>query len=221
MLAEWDGDLTVSTRGGPLYAVWIERLTAEMYGLHPGFPIIQDRGDLRRLHVVIPHLLEPDEAWFGIDAVARRNALLQKTLASAVKQVKPWLGDDPSLWSWGRLHQCVFHHPLETLGSEVAGTFNLGPVARGGDSSTPMYTGYDQDFQQTNGATYRQVFDLADWDLGTATSAPGQSGQPGSPHYGDLLPMWAAGEYFPLAFSRDRVEHVTEHRMLLVPVHRH
>ena len=34
------------------------------------------------------------------------------------------------------------------------------------------------------------LFDLADWDRGLATSAPGQSGQPGSPHYDDLLPLW-------------------------------
>ena len=67
------------------------------------------------------------------------------------------------------------------------------------------------------GASYRQIFDLADWDRGLATSTPGQSGQPGSPHYGDLLPLWAEGQYFPLAFSRSRVEQVTQHRLLLRP----
>jgi acyl-homoserine lactone acylase PvdQ len=40
----------------------------------------------------------------------------------------------------------------------------------------------------------------------------GQSGQPGSAHYADLLPLWAEGRYFPLAFSRGRVEEVTQHR---------
>ena len=60
--------------------------------------------------------------------------------------------------------------------------------------------------------------DLADWDRATATSTPGQSGQPGSPHYADLLPLWAAGEYFPLAFSQKKVEEVTQHRLLLLPL---
>ena len=64
----------------------------------------------------------------------------------------------------------------------------------------------------------RQVFDLADWDTGVATSAPGQSGQPGSPHYADLAPLWAKGRYFPLAFSRKKVEEVTQHRLVLKPV---
>ena len=68
-----------------------------------------------------------------------------------------------------------------------------------------------------HGPTYRQLFDLADWDRGLATSAPGQSGQPGSPHYGDLLPLWDQREYFPLAFSRAKVEEVTRHRLMLRP----
>ena len=46
------------------------------------------------------------------------------------------------------------------------------------------------------------------------------SGQAGSPHYADLLPLWAKGEYFPLAFSRVRVEQVTSHRLQLKPAPR-
>ena len=65
-----------------------------------------------------------------------------------------------------------------------------------------------------------EASDLADWDRGGATSAPGQSGQPGSPHYDDLLPLWQRGEYFPLAFSRARVEEVTRHRLKLTPAGR-
>jgi penicillin amidase len=61
------------------------------------------------------------------------------------------------------------------------------------------------------------LFDLADWDRALVTSVPGQSGQPGSPHYTDLLPLWARGEYFPLPFSRTAVERLTQHRLVLRP----
>jgi penicillin amidase len=106
---------------------------------------------------------------------------------------------------------------MESLKPEFAQAFNLGPVPRGGDDHTPMNTKHDEKFQQIHGATYRHVFDLSDWDRGMATSAPGQSGQPGSPHYSDLLPLWAAGQYFPLAYSRSKVEEVAQHRLLLTP----
>jgi acyl-homoserine lactone acylase PvdQ len=67
------------------------------------------------------------------------------------------------------------------------------------------------------GASFREIIDLADWDRSVATSTPGQSGQPGSPHYGDLLPLWAEGRYFPLVFSREAVEANTVNRLVLQP----
>jgi penicillin amidase len=72
-------------------------------------------------------------------------------------------------------------------------------------------------FLQTHGASFREILDLADWDNSVATSTPGQSGQPASPHYGDLLALWRDGEYFPLAYSRAAVERATAHVLTLQP----
>ena len=46
---------------------------------------------------------------------------------------------------------------------------------------------------------------------------PGQSGQPESPFYGNLLPLWASDNYFPLVFSRSRVNEAATHTMTLKP----
>ena len=48
-------------------------------------------------------------------------------------------------------------------------------------------------------------------------NAPGQSGDPGNPHYSDLFGGWAANDAFPLLYSREKIEAVTEERILLVP----
>ena len=71
--------------------------------------------------------------------------------------------------------------------------------------------------RQTSGASYRQILDVSNWDRSVAINVPGQSGEPGSPHYDDLLPLWAEGKYHPLAFSRPYVEKVTRHRLILRP----
>jgi hypothetical protein len=47
---------------------------------------------------------------------------------------------------------------------------------------------------------------------------PGNSAQPLSPHYQDLIPHWGEGRYFPLAFSRAKVDEVTAHRLVLQPI---
>ncbi len=67
------------------------------------------------------------------------------------------------------------------------------------------------------GATFREIIDFADLDGSLATNAPGQSGRPGSPFYGNLTEGWADQEYFPLSFTREAVERNAAYRLRLVP----
>lgn len=101
----------------------------------------------------------------------------------------------------------------------IDAVFNLPPVTRDGDGNTPLAAGGPRSgvFDQTTGASYRHIIDLADWDRSVASSTPGQSGQPTSPHYGDLLPLWAEGKYFPLPFSRPAVEAALSQKLVLAP----
>jgi penicillin G amidase len=217
VLTSWDGVLTRETQAGPLYAMWLQELTSAFYADRLPQSARTDRGDLRSITLLLNQLREPQEAVWGSDAGTQRDELVVKTFAAAVERARKLLGDDPAQWSWGKLHTVTFEHPLASLGPAYAAAFNLGPVGRPGDVHTPNNTRHDDNFRQVHGASYRQVFDLADWDRGTVTSVPGQSGQPGSPHYDDLLPLWAEGQYFPLAFSRQKVEEVAQHRLVLRP----
>jgi penicillin amidase len=78
-------------------------------------------------------------------------------------------------------------------------------------------TGYGADFRQTIGSTFRMVIDVGEWDSSRAINSPGQSGDPRSPHYGDLFEAWAAGESFPLVYSRGMVEANVGMRIRLRP----
>jgi penicillin amidase len=217
ILANWNGDLSRESQAGPLYAVWLQELLMAFYADRLPPDARSDRGDLRSVTLLLKQLNQPDESFFGTDPAAKRDEFVRKTFAAAVTRTKKLLGDDPRAWSWGQLHHVGFEHPLASLGPDYAAAFNLGPAPRGGDVHSPNNTRHDDNFRQVHGASYRQVFDLADWDRGVATSVPGQSGQPGSPHYDDLLPLWAEGKYFPLAYSRGKVEEVTQHRLKLKP----
>jgi penicillin amidase len=217
VLTSWDGVLTREAQAAPLYAVWLQELTNAFFAERLPKDAKTERGDLRSVTVLLKELREPREAIWGSDASSKRDELVVKTFGAAVERTRKLLGDDPAKWSWGKLHTVTFEHPLAGLGPAFATAFNLGPVGRPGDVHTPNNTRHDDNFRQVHGASYRQVFDLADWDRGTVTSVPGQSGQLGSPHYADLLPLWAEGRYFPLAFSREKVESVTRHRLMLSP----
>jgi penicillin amidase len=202
-----DGD----SREGPLYAAWLKEVKSAMLGLHLPAELHKACAEIVGVPVLIRALADADPRWFGKDAKAARDRLVRETFAVAVKKAKA-LPD-----RWGALHTVTFRHPLSNVNPAYASAFNLGPVERPGDEHCINNTRDDDNFRQVHGATYRHLIDLADWDRALATSAPGQSGQPGSPHYGDLLPLWGRGEYFPLAFSRKKVESVTKQRLWLRP----
>jgi penicillin amidase len=132
-------------------------------------------------------------------------AILQKTLDEALADI-----DRRKLSNWGAIHQLTLVHPLGKP------EFQLGPVPRSGDADT-VNASSGESFQQTNGASWREVLDVGDWDRSVITNVPGESGNPGSPHYADLLTDWAAGRYHPLPFSRKAVEAATEEKILLRP----
>ncbi|MEX2233241.1 MAG: penicillin acylase family protein [Cyclobacteriaceae bacterium] len=48
-------------------------------------------------------------------------------------------------------------------------------------------------------------------------NTPGQSADPLSPFYGNLFQLWARDDYFPAYYSRDKIEEVTQERILMAP----
>ena len=90
-----------------------------------------------------------------------------------------------------------------------------------GGSDTVNISSFDpNNFRQVAGPSFRMVLDVGNWDTSRAVNAPGQSGDPASRHYRDLAPMWLTGEYFPLLYSRARIEASTVTRIDLVPIAR-
>jgi penicillin amidase len=217
MLTEWDGSLSRESRAGPLYAVWLQELHKEFYKPHVPKELLKDLSLLSGPPLLLAALEKPDKTWFGDQPQESRDQLLRTTFARAVERTQKLLPGDPLFWRWGKLHTVTFKHPLATLGQEYARAFNLGPIPRGGDVNTPNNTRYDDRFHQVHGATYRHLFDLADWDRGLATNAPGQSGALGSPFYSNLLYRWAVAGYVPLYYSRGKIEEAAKHRLRLRP----
>ena len=63
---------------------------------------------------------------------------------------------------------------------------------------------------RASGGSFKIVADTEDWDNSVGLNTPGQSGDPDSPHYRDLFELWARGQYFPMAYSRAKVDSVRE-----------
>jgi penicillin amidase len=132
--------------------------------------------------------------------IAERQPLHEKSLAAAIDQLTKTQGADASAWRWGRMHTRPFPHALTSA-------FNLPTVERPGGTGTVA----------ADGASYREILDVADWDRSIVTNVPGQSAQPESPYFSNLLQLWADDVYFPLVFSRARVTAEKGHMLVIRP----
>jgi penicillin amidase len=215
LLVGWDRVIGRDRPAAALYVFWERQLASQLVG---------DRLDrhlkpeylARETAFIVPAIVRPSPEWFRNGSPARaRDELLRTALAAAIADAEGALGPDWTAWNWGRLHTATFRHPLATTDT-LAGRFNVGPIVRDGYGTTVLATGGARN-AQTSGASFREIVDVGDWDRSLATSAPGQSGQPGSPHFDDLAAGWGAGEYFPLSFTDEAVERHAEVRLVLTP----
>ncbi len=215
LLLSWDADVTRESPAAALFEIWFHELSREL--LRKVAPE-SSWGILQELlpSEVVQYLSRPDPSVFGANPESGRDQLLVDCLQTAAQHLIELQGPDPKNWSWGKLHVVQFRHPLDKAPN--ASFMDLGPVSRPGDDETVDATGYDVDsFAQRYGASYREVIDTSDWDKSVAINVPGQSGQPGSVHYSDLLSLWSEGKYFPLLYSRPTIETQATDKLVLVP----
>jgi penicillin G amidase len=144
--------------------------------------------------------LDAEARRFGLD-LARRHQLSEEALTTALAALRRTLGDDRDTWRWGRIHRSEFPHTLVRA-------YDLPAVERSGGGGSVI---------AATGATFREIIDFADLDDSRATSTPGQSAQPGSPFYDNLLPLWGDQRFFPLLYTRGAVERAATYRLVLQP----
>jgi len=199
-LQHWKGRLNPSSGPAALYAIWFYRHLTPQLGAH-----------------LSANKLDYMDSLAVVDKMAGAPEVIEASLASAWQEAQTLLGDDPKKWQWGKLHQIEFSHPLQALMSEAdREEFSLPAYPRGGSANTANSTRFlPDDFRVKSGASFRMVLDVGNWDNAWMTNAPGQSGDPRSPFYANLLEGWAKEKSFPLLYSRYRIERDAAQRIKL------
>ena len=195
-LARWDGEMAPGSVPAAIYAAWFVELAKMPEDELGDVP----RGRTRGRFVI--NALRGEMAWCDDTRTPRvescadfRAAALQRAVAFLAKR----LGSDPAGWKWERLHRASMAHGVFGDVRVVKSLFNL-EVGQGGDASTVNVGAYSQDgdFAMTDGASYRQVIDLAKPLESLFVHTTGQSGNPFATGYRDFLGPWRAGELFAI-----------------------
>jgi penicillin amidase len=218
LLKQWDHDETVGSAAAAIYEVWLSEHLGKMTVNAATPAAARAIVDAGTPDSVISYLEHPDGA-LGPDPVAARDQLLLASLGAALGELKTLLGPDMSSWTWGRLHHATFEPAVAVLAdSTLRAQMSMGPLELPGSASSPRAASYRTlDFAAIGGASVRMVLDAGQWDNSVIINTPGQSGDPFSPHYRDLFPLWAAGDYVPLLYSRAAVEREAESVITLTP----
>ena len=218
LLQGWNGQETADSPQAALFEVWASRhlrqaaVTAVVPDkVRPAFTDPQ-------LAAVVDSLAHPGPM-FGKTPAALRDQVLKSSLAEAWRDTAALLGADATRWRWGDLHRARWSPAAAALAKgPMAAQMSVGPLQVGGSGETPMATSYrTSDFDVVAGASVRMVLDVGAWDQSVVINTPGQSGDPASPHYRDLFPLWAGGSYVPLLYSRAAVLGAAERVITLKP----
>jgi penicillin amidase len=213
LLAGWDGHMGPDSAAAALYEIWARGpLPAAAIAAivpEPRRAAFGRTGIAAVLDVLDQGVLK------GADTAAARQAILLTSLGAAWAEAGKRLGADPARWRWGALHVADFRAALPIPGRDAER--RVGPLPVGGSASTPMAMSPAADWHVAAGASVRLVMDVGAWDNSVAINTPGQSGDPASPHYRDLFPRWASGQYVPFPWSRAAVLREAERIIRVTP----
>jgi penicillin amidase len=229
LLRQWDGLLDRESVGGTIYQVLLARLTDIILAGHLspeltnsllGQGLNEILSPITEFYGYWPETLlrlldNPWTAW--LPGKIGREATLVRVLAETTAELRRLLGNNPANWQWGRLHTITFNHSM-SVQPPLDLIFNQGPYPVGGDTNTVTQTAIAPNVTPDSGyennavsVSYRQVIDLSDLSNAFAMYAPGQSGQPGSPHYGNFIDRWLNGDYFQMVWDEaDRTAVVSQ-----------
>ncbi|MHA1113592.1 MAG: penicillin acylase family protein [Alphaproteobacteria bacterium] len=205
LLRAWDGGMD---RGAPeplIYAAWtraLERLlfADELGEDYAGYRLVRPR--------VLIATLTRNTAWCDDTATAASEncaARVAAALEAALDRLTARHGEDIAAWRWGDDHIATFRHRVIARLPVIGGLIGARLATDGGESTvnrgTAVFDDSDRPFAHVMGATLRAVYDLNDLDRSRFMIVPGQSANPLSPHFADLVHPWRDLDFVTLPRS--------------------
>ncbi len=216
-LLHWDYVLDKDSVEAGIYEMWQRRVIANVRALVIPKEALEFFPPMTPPMVKIVSWMYAPDGRFGADPLAGRDEILRKSLQEGVAELSRRFGPEMGKWTLGDYHYARIFSPMsEALAPDLEEKFDVGHAPRGGDAFTVTATAGPGDNQVTGGS-FKIVADTEDWDKSVGLNSPGQSGDVDSPHYRDLYALWARGEYFPIFYSRSKVESVAERVLVLRP----
>lgn len=216
LLLSWDYILAPQSIEAGIYVMWERELRKKAGEIAVPEEVRSLVGSIA-LTRVIEWVMNPSLI-YSSNPEKSRDAWLSESFESAVLALEKKLGPNPQYWQYGQndYKHALIYHPLGRIVSEEWQVkLNAGPLPRGGYSYTPGANAYGDN--NTSGASFRIVMDTKDWEKTLGINTPGQSGDPESPFYKNLFPVWAKDEFVSIPYSKASVKRMAAEIQVFSP----
>ncbi len=209
-LRAWDGDMDRHRPEPLIYMAWVREAMHTVFADELG-PLFGRWWAYRPL--VLRRALLDRPAWCD-DTGTRAKETCKDRLALAHRRAVAFLQEryGSETPPWGEAHRARFSHPVagripllrDLLDREIATGGGPTTVNRG----SVRFRSERHPFRHVHGAGYRAIYNLDDLEKSRFIQAVGQSGNPFSRHYDDLMELWRDGGYITLDPARASVHHL-------------
>lgn len=215
ILAQWDGRSDMTSSAAAIYQAWLRHYRRELIEDDLGGDLLSARrsDELQSLletvsPVFLKRVAQGSLAGWCDDSTTRLredcSTAALAALDAALDELERIAGAHMTEWQWGELHHAALSHTAFAKTPLIDLVFNRDAPSGGNEFTVnvaPAEFSEGKGYRQYFGATYRQVIDLADWTQSTFITNTGQSGNPASRHYDDLISRHRKLEMLPMHFS--------------------
>jgi penicillin amidase len=196
IVSKWNKFFNTDEIGASIFEIWQKDLAKKIWNDDfgdPNDPMITPSKD-RTVELLIN---EPDSHWFDDISTPQketRNDLIQASFKFTVDSLQRKFGSIGDKWKWAN----VKHSNVPHLG-RIPG-FGSKILYNGGSKSSVNA------LAESNGPSWRMVISLGKDVKGYGVYPGGQSGNPGSFYYDDMIDRWTDGQLNELLFLKSKNE---------------
>jgi penicillin G amidase len=211
LLRQWNGEMTREQIPAAIFNMWLRRLKDHLLlDDLEGYENNSAQTGVLRGYVdavttqQIKALMHPGSGWCDDRSTKHKEScaeIARLSLEEALAELQQRHGSEAH-WQWGQLHTTVFKHLPFSSTNVLDHVFERRIAGAGSENSVDVSPSRYSDakgFEQEFGAVFRQVISLAPGKVRHAyMNSTGQSGNPLSTHFDDMLGPFSRVEFFEL-----------------------